>query len=267
MIKLIATDVDGTLVKDGTLAIDPEYMTIIEQLIDKGVLFAACSGRQFVSERKLFSPIREKIYYVADGGTVVRSYTELLKVHTIPEDVWKGMYRTMRDHMPSCECFIATPDYALAEDAGGKMFHWLRDSYGYDVRAVESLEKLQRDDIIKMSVYHPTACEEECTPVFIPKWKDKAHLMPAGKQWVDCNPLGVGKWTGVSFLMEKFGIAKDEVCTFGDNLNDTDMLENAGRSYAVANARDEVKQAAKGICAPYWENGVLQVLKEILESL
>lgn len=35
MIKLIATDIDGTLLKDGTLMIDPEYMTVIEKLLQK----------------------------------------------------------------------------------------------------------------------------------------------------------------------------------------------------------------------------------------
>ena len=38
MIKLIATDIDGTLLKDGTLMIDPEYMTVIEKLTSKGIL-------------------------------------------------------------------------------------------------------------------------------------------------------------------------------------------------------------------------------------
>ena len=42
------------------------------------------------------------------------------------------------------------------------------------------------------------------------------------------------------------------------------MLQNAGRSYAVANARAEVIAAAKDTCAPYWENGVLQILKTFL---
>ena len=45
MIKLIATDVDGTLVKDGTMQIDPEYMTVIKELVQKGIIFAVCSGR------------------------------------------------------------------------------------------------------------------------------------------------------------------------------------------------------------------------------
>ena len=46
MIKLIATDIDGTLLKDGTLMLDPEYMTVIDKLTEKGIIFVACSGRQ-----------------------------------------------------------------------------------------------------------------------------------------------------------------------------------------------------------------------------
>lgn len=73
MIKLIATDIDGTLVKDGSLLIDPEYMSVIDRLIDKGIIFVVCSGRQFSSEFKLFAPIKHKLLYITDGGTVVHS--------------------------------------------------------------------------------------------------------------------------------------------------------------------------------------------------
>ena len=38
MIKLIATDVDGTLVKDGTMTINPEYMTVIRKLTEMGMV-------------------------------------------------------------------------------------------------------------------------------------------------------------------------------------------------------------------------------------
>ena len=68
MIKLIASDVDGTLVKDGTLMINPEYMNVINTLVDKGIIFVVCSGRQFVSERKLFAPIADKLYYISGVG-------------------------------------------------------------------------------------------------------------------------------------------------------------------------------------------------------
>ena len=65
------------------------------------------------------------------------------------------MCRMVHDELPSCDCFAATPDYCLAEDAGSRMFHWLRDSYGFDVREVPDLSKVENEDIIKFTIYHP----------------------------------------------------------------------------------------------------------------
>lgn len=87
-------------------------------------------------------------------------------------------------------------------------------------------------------------------------------LAVAGKEWVDCNPLGVSKWTALLALLDRLNIAPDEVCTFGDNFNDIEMLKSAGMSFAVSNARQEVISSAKETCPPYWDNGVLQILKE-----
>ena len=118
--------------------------------------------------------------------------------------------------------------------------------------------------MIKFTVYHPSACEEKCAPVFTPAWKDQALLACSGREWIDCNPLGVSKWTALSYLQNYLGILPEETCTFGDNLNDIEMLEKAGLSFAVSNSREEVCNAARELCPPYWENGVLQVLKRFL---
>lgn len=264
MIKLIASDIDGTLVKDGTLMINPEYMNVINKLVDQGIIFVVCSGRQFSSERKLFAPIADKLYYISDGGTVVRTPDKILKTYPMDEELWKNMCRMVRDTLPSCDYFVGTPDYGLAEDAGSQMFHWLRDSYGFDMHETSDVLSIQNEDVIKFTVYHPSECEELCAPEFIPYWKERAQVAAAGKEWIDCNALGVSKWTAISYLMKKFGITADEVCVFGDNLNDIEMLEHAGTSYAVSNARPEVIKAAKSTCAPYWESGVLEVLKRFL---
>lgn len=266
MIKLIATDVDGTLLKDGTMQLDPEYFTVIRQLVDQGILFVICSGRQFASEHKLFAPIKDKLLYISDGGTVVRTPDQILKVYPMEDELWRGMCKMVQDELPQCDCFIATPDYCLAENAGSRMFHWLRDSYGFDIREAEPLLSVSGDAIIKLSVYHKNACEEMCAPHFIPTWKDKAKIAAAGKEWVDCIPLGANKGTAISFLQDYFGILPEETCTFGDNLNDIEMLKNAGLSYAVSNAGEEVIAAAKDTCPPYWENGVLQILKGFLSK-
>lgn len=264
MIKLIASDIDGTLVKDGTLAIDKEYMDVIGKLIDKGIVFVACSGRQYRSERKLFAPIADRLLYISDGGTVVRTPKEILKVDTMPDEIWKGMCSMVRESMPSCDYFISTPDYGLAEDGGSRMFHWLRDSYGYDIREVPEMLNLENEQVIKFSVYHHNACEEMCAPLFTPAWKDKVTLASAGREWMDATLQGSGKASALAFLQEYLGITSDETCTFGDNINDIEMLQASGLSYAVSNSRPEVQAAAKNTCPPYWENGVLQVLKTFL---
>lgn len=263
MIKLIATDVDGTLVKDGTLAINPQYYNVISRLIEKGIVFVVCSGRQFISQQKLFAPIKNQLYYITDGGTVIRDYQKILKVYRLEESIWRGMYASM-EKLPSCDCFVCLPEYSVAENAGSAMFHWLRDSYGYDIREIDSLANLTDDDVIKFTVYHKNACEEMCSPEFIPTWKDKAKLAVAGKEWVDCISKEANKGTAIRWLQNYLGISPDETCVFGDNLNDIELLSSARYSFAVSNAREEVIRAASGTVAPYWEDGVLNYLKTLL---
>ena len=72
MIKLIASDIDGTLVPDGTDQIDPEMFNIIKELKKRGIHFAGASGRQFVSMRKLFAPVKNDIFYITDNGSILR---------------------------------------------------------------------------------------------------------------------------------------------------------------------------------------------------
>lgn len=93
MIKLIVTDIDGTLVKDGTLDINPEYMDVIKKLTEKGIHFVACSGRQYCSERQLFVPVKDRIFFISDGGTLIRTSEKILKVHTLSAEIWKNMAR------------------------------------------------------------------------------------------------------------------------------------------------------------------------------
>ena len=57
MIRLIATDVDGTIAADGSCEINPEYYTVIRKLRALGIQVAAASGRQKDSLLDLFAPV------------------------------------------------------------------------------------------------------------------------------------------------------------------------------------------------------------------
>ena len=146
------------------------------------------------------------------------------------------------------------------------MFHWLHDSYGYNIREVPDLlePSFENEQIMKIAIYNTDHCEEKCAPVFTPYWKDKVNMACAGKTWMDCTLHGADKSSAVAFLQKYLGISPEETCAFGDNINDIKMLKNAGCSYAVANARKEVQQAVKAVCPSYQEDGVLQVLKTLV---
>ena len=69
MIKLIATDIDGTLLADGTLEINPEYYDVIKELRSRGVRVIAASGRQRSSIEKVFAPIVDEISFISENGS------------------------------------------------------------------------------------------------------------------------------------------------------------------------------------------------------
>ena len=76
MIKLIATDIDGTLLKEGTDQINPEMYEVIVKLKQQGVIFAAASGRTYSSLRRLFDPVANDMIFIAENGAnvVCRNY-------------------------------------------------------------------------------------------------------------------------------------------------------------------------------------------------
>ena len=62
MIRLIVTDVDGTLVEDGSPNINPKLFETILKLREKGIQFAVASGRPWASVERTFDPVKKKCF-------------------------------------------------------------------------------------------------------------------------------------------------------------------------------------------------------------
>ena len=92
------------------------------------------------------------------------------------------------------------------------------------------------------------------------------NIAVSGKFWLDCTNQGGNKGSALQHFQEEYGITPDETLAFGDNLNDIEMLKRASHSFAVENAREEVKEVANFIAPSYKEDGVLQVLKAVLRG-
>ena len=72
-IKLIACDLDGTLLHPGECEPRSEAFELIDELHRRGIVFMPASGRQYSSLRSLFAPVADELAYVCENGALVMS--------------------------------------------------------------------------------------------------------------------------------------------------------------------------------------------------
>ena len=221
MIKLIVSDVYGTLVPDGSSKINPEVFDTILKLREKGIQFAIASGRPWASVEHAFEPVKRKIFYVANNGAYVGCCGRSLYVYSIEQELVHRIIKKVRRY-PDLEVVYAGANGDYLESSNERLMNWLIESYKFNLTRVD-------DDM-----------------------------------WMDCMAKGVNKGRAIRTIQESLHIKPEETMAFGDQLNDMEMLEQAYYSFAVANARDEVRKAARFQADSNENDGVLKILKHLL---
>jgi len=133
------------------------------------------------------------------------------------------------------------------------------NGYKFHVKQVEDLTRVE-SEFIKISVYRKTDVEAH-TRTLREKYADRLKMTIAGDMWMDCMRPGINKGQAVKLLQDSLGIKPEETMAFGDQLNDIEMLKQAYYSFAVGNAREEVKAAARFRTDTNVNDGVLKILK------
>ncbi|MCI8659174.1 MAG: HAD family phosphatase [Lachnospiraceae bacterium] len=262
MIKLIVSDIDGTLLQDGGNELNPELFEVILKLRSQGMQYAAASGRQWVSIERLFDPIKEKIFYLSDNGAYVGLCGRNLYLNTIDPQIIRQMARDIRREglIP----LISGPDVVYLEKQDCSVYDWLVNGYQFQVEMVEDLLAVE-EPFIKISAYRP-ADIDPATKGLREKYKDRLKITISGDMWMDCMAQGVNKGAAVKLLQDSLGISPEETMVFGDQMNDIEMMNQAYYSFAVGNARPEVKAAARFQTDVNVRDGVLKILRLFVEK-
>lgn len=263
MIKLIASDIDGTLLVEGSDKINPEIFEVILKLKEQGTLFAAASGRQYASIRRLFAPVEHDMIFIAENGSnvICRGYemssTVLNRKHA--EDLIHYI-RTL----PGCYLTASTKGAMYIEAHDSDFMKLLVDGYHNDMSVVADV--LSEDiEIIKISIYKETGVKDIAEGV-VEEWKGRFHVTVAGEPWIDFMDFDADKGKALQTIQETLHISKEETMVFGDNNNDLGMIKSAGESYAVANAQPAVLEMAKHIAEENVKDGVLKVMKTLVKE-
>lgn len=265
-IRMIATDIDGTLVKDSSPEVYKEFPKLITKLTDAGYIFAVASGRAYPSIRNMFRTVSDKIVYIAENGAHIIEAGRDLSVVKMKRELVCGIMEDLRTLYPQgCNVVVSTPGCTMLESKDQTFIDFMNHNYHNKIKLTDDV-LAENADVLKIAVHKPGSIREIGESFLIPKWERKAKTCMAGEEWVDFMDFSVDKGNALRMLQEHFGVSAEETMAFGDNANDIGMLQAAGESYAVENARDEVKKAAKYTCPGYEQRGVYNRLCKLMEE-
>lgn len=260
-VKLIATDIDGTLLPEGTDRINPEIFDVILELKKQGVVFAGASGRQYYSMAHLFEPVKNDMIFIAENGAYVTCRGRDILECTMDREHVVRLVQQLR-RVPGGCITLNAKDGFYVEHKDPKFLDLILNGYHNIVHQVEDVLAVDVD-VIKVSLYMEREIEREAQALSL-QWKDIFSCTIAGEIWLDFMCRGVNKGKALRSIQRTLSISPKDTMAFGDNLNDIEMLSCAGQSYAVGNARAEVKAAAKYTADTNVNDGVLKVLRTLL---
>ncbi len=263
-IKLICTDCDDTIIPEGRRDLNPEYFELIRKFIAKGVKVIVASGRQKPSIKKTFIPVMDELIYLGDNGTDIAApdYVDSLKF--VPED-YQELIKDLKSLGPEYHIMVCKPDCAYIEYTSEAFYHRMVDSYGYSAELVENVADVP--GICKISVFRWEGIEMEIADRLTKTWGERLDACLAGELFYDVMPKGCNKGKGLELLQKHYGIFPEETVAFGNAPNDIPMLLQAGTSYAVSNASEDLKAVATEVIGSMREDAVLKKLYEIYEGL
>lgn len=245
-VRLIATDVDGTLLNRERL-LPPENITAIRKAQEKGVTVAICSGRfpenvyLLLRDGGLCCPI-----IGINGGCIVDERLTPLSSHYMGRGAAMAVQRLLEE--AGAHYFIFNPQIVCTSDLSVR--HHSELSAGERIRA------------LGVSYVHGTEAARECARLPVYKFfisnrvpleplREKLRTIPgisltqSNPANIEVMPAGVDKASGITEFANIMGVSMDDVMTLGDEENDIPMLRAAGIGVAMGNACPAAKAAAR----------------------
>lgn len=258
MIKIVASDLDGTLLQNGSQSLTPEALELVRKLIDAGIVFVAASGRQYGNLRRLFEPVKDEIAYIAENGALVIYKGVVLSKTVMDREIGEEILVDIRNR-EGCEILLSGMNTSYIESKAKKYVDHLKYVMKNNVTEVKDILEVT-EEYLKISLCDELG-EENSEDFFRERWGDKVTVVTAGNGWLDMISQSANKGNAMKVLLANLGLKKEELMAFGDNQNDIEMLKLAEYSYAMENAKEEVKQVSKHITSSV-EGTLKQFLSE-----
>ncbi len=262
MIKLIATDMDDTLL-DKELKISERNQKAIAAAMAKGVKVMIATGRMFASIKPYADDLNLDIPVVTYNGALVKGSKSGEVYHEKPlklETALKVLEYTRKKGYYA-QAYLGDNFIIHTENDFSRMYENFSG-----IKALAIGDELYN---LKEAPYKLLLMIKDDN--FDAGWKDVAETfegeidVSSSKDFfLEIMEPGVNKWEAVKAVGESFGIKPEEIMCIGDSNNDLEMIKNAGIGVAVGNAKEEIQKAAKMVTASHDADGVALAIEYAL---
>ena len=261
-IKLVASDLDGTII-DRNNNISEKNFKAIDKLHEKNIDFAICTGKSYSVSRKVCEQFNANFGIFGNGTQIIdfRTGKELLRNTLSKEDL---LFCSTLAKRYNFHIHLYTDNEIITEEL---KYMDLRNFLLRNKNSTEGLKFKIVDDIIGYIEKNPievfsavVSTESAILPSFekllsINKNIVYTYISKRGKyrdttinkdyEYLNISPLHINKNEALNFLATHLEIAKKDMLAIGDNVNDLEMVKEAGIGVAVKDAYDDLKNVAK----------------------
>jgi Cof subfamily protein (haloacid dehalogenase superfamily) len=264
LIRLIATDLDGTLLRSD-LTISSRTQEALGTAREAGIRIVLVSARGPIGVGRVADLIGDDFAICSNGALVLDlASRSVIRHRMLASDVAAQMVRGLRARLPNV-CFATEVEAAFGLEPAFRGA-WADWEPPHEARYADALE-LVAAPVTKLIVRDPTCSTDDLAVVAREVAGESAAVAISGKWVVEISAAGVNKAAALKELAADYDIAPSEVVAFGDYPNDLPMLEWAGYSIATANAHPEVLASVDEVTESNDDDGVALAIERLLVAV
>ena len=271
-IKLIATDMDGTLLDPKGQVDLPRLEKILDQLEERGIRFVIATGNEIHRVKQLLGHLTERVVLIVANGARIFEGNQLLQAQTWDDDMVNRALEFFKGRECQDQFVVTSMNGGFVKE--GTVFTQLENFMTPEIielfyqrmNFVEELESHLFGGVLKMSLVVGEERSDSVLEEINQLFNSSVQAVSSGYGCIDILQSGIHKAWGLQELLKRWDIKAEEIMAFGDSENDVEMLQLAGIAYAMENADDKAKAVATDFAPSNSQAGVYQVLEDWLEK-
>ena len=270
-IRVIATDMDGTLLDPKGQLDLPRLEKILDKLDQCDIRFVIATGNEVHRMRQLLGHLAERVVLVVANGARIFENNELIQAQTWDD----AMVDRALAHFKGRECqdqFVVTAmnggfvkEGTVFTELDKFMTPEMIEKLYQRMQFVDEFDSNLFGGVLKMSMVVGEERSESVLQEINDLFDGHVRAVSSGYGCIDILQDGIHKAWGLVELLKRWNLKPEQIMAFGDSENDIEMLELAGISYAMENAEEAVKEIATKVAPANSQAGVYQVLENWLE--